>query len=426
MRSRSTKAETLQRLLEGDPPTGEVPAGTQTLAQLAGRLEPSSAPAPRAAFRTELRDHLVAEARRQQPAPSLLGRLRQRVDAAATRWRYSTRLAAATGAAVLAISGGGTAVAVDRAMPSDALYPVKLAAEDLRVQLISDRAGQAERYLAYADERLDDAEQAAATDDYRGAAIALREGDERARRAAGLLIGEFQASGDRAPLSQLGTSTLEQRQRLQALSPQLAGDARGAARAWLVSLQRIEARLAAVVSGCLACPTSGPPQEGVAFDFTVIPAANEPFIACPCNGPSGRPAEGAAEPRQEPSGESDGGERSDDGSGGLVPGPVEVSDDPVSDPADGLDDPAPPADEAVPEATEDTGEVVEDVIRDLLEGEGDGEGDDESGDEGDDESGDGEDADEERDGDDESLLDEAEETLEDAEDALDEAGDGLR
>src|SRR5687767_3578915 len=98
------------RLLDGDLPHGEATAEARVLSAFAKALE-SSAVVPRMESKADLRMALVEAAREQASAPSLLSRMRQTFDDSTSRWRYSMRAAAASGAAAMALSSGGVALA---------------------------------------------------------------------------------------------------------------------------------------------------------------------------------------------------------------------------------------------------------------------------------------------------------------------------
>ncbi|MDP9406042.1 MAG: DUF5667 domain-containing protein, partial [Actinomycetota bacterium] len=147
--------DALARLLDGHA-VPNASAEAHALGALARSLSAAAAP-PRAEFRASLRATLVDAARAQAANPPLLARLRQSVDDATARWRYSTRLAAATGAAAVALSGGGVATAAQQALPGDVLYGVRLSLEDARLALLRDDVARATQRLAYAGERVADA-----------------------------------------------------------------------------------------------------------------------------------------------------------------------------------------------------------------------------------------------------------------------------
>ena len=303
-----TDIDALARLLDGDVAETTVSGDARALAALAVALESSAAPPhthasastagaphaiatlPRPDFRNELRATLIEAARAQTANPPILTRLRQTVDDTTTRWRYSTRVAAATGATAFALSSGGVAVASQQALPNDALYGIRLTLEDVRLLLISDPVARAEQRLAYATERIDDAEAVAQEGDFAAAAKALEEADATARLAAGELISVAQERQDPKVLDSLEVWTDEQRTRLDDLGPILGGEASVSLDSVIVALSRISSRLT-VLGDCSACASI----DG----FNVIPAAGEPFTACPCTeapDKAAKPATAGAQP----------------------------------------------------------------------------------------------------------------------------------
>src|SRR5687768_15305005 len=198
------------RLLDGDLPDGEATAEARVLSGFAQVLQASAA-VPRMEGKDQLRMALVEAARQQASAPSLLTRMRQTVDDSTSRWRYSMRAAAASGAAAMALSSGGVALAASRAMPNDVFYGVKLAFEDVRLAFIGDPVARAEQLFAYANQRLLEAEIAAEDGDMAAAERALAEADVSSRSAAGYIIRASQDRGDPTLLTLLDAFTQEHR-----------------------------------------------------------------------------------------------------------------------------------------------------------------------------------------------------------------------
>jgi hypothetical protein len=271
-----SEVDALARLLEGETvPEEEAGDEARALAALGAAMQ-AGAVRPRPEFRADLRAMLIEEARTQAANPSLLTRLRGRMNETAARWRYSTRLAAASGAAAVALSGGGVAAAAQHALPGDALYPVKVAMEDARLALVRDAGARGERQLSLAAQRAEEAALVVGDGEQDAAAGALRDADARTRDGAGELITRYQAGEDPAALDRLQTFSGEQRIRISAIAPQLRGSAVVAASDALVVLDRIDARIIALIEGCPACPAEA------AFDYSYIPPATEAFDPCPC------------------------------------------------------------------------------------------------------------------------------------------------
>jgi hypothetical protein len=311
------QAEALARLLEDrSPAVGEGPAELRVLGAFADALQ-AATPRPDDAFKSELRAMLVEEARVMQAAaaPRILPRVRAQAATAMERWRYSTRVAAASLSAALAFSGGGAvAVAAERALPSDAFYGVKLALDEARAGVRFDVVAKGETHLANASQRVDEAEQSTALGDQDGAALALHESTESARKGAKALIDGYAERGDQAIVQTLEDFAESQGRRVRVLAARLDGDAARAARGSLIVLERIEARLVAI-GGCAECTGTETPPDGEAFDMSDIPPADQPFQPCPCDdeNPSGtsRPRRGgtATPPDGEPAGPADDGDQ---------------------------------------------------------------------------------------------------------------------
>lgn len=278
---KNREVEALSRLLEGSTPD-EGSTELRPLLQLAQALETPVA-RPDDAFKNELRAMLVQEARVMHAAPRLVTRVRTQMSSAAERWRYSTRVAAASLAAAMTFSGAGAvAVAAERALPSDTFYSVKLAIDEARVAVRFDEVRKGEQHLSNASQRIDEAEISVALNDQSGAAKALNKSADSARRGASEMIKGYQSRGDRAIVAQLNTFAAVQGARVRLLAERLEGDAAKAAQSSLVVMARIEARLVAISGVCADCPAAAPP-DGQAFDFSDIPPADEPFQPCPCD-----------------------------------------------------------------------------------------------------------------------------------------------
>ena len=376
------------RLLDGDLPDGEATAEARILSGFAQALQASAA-IPRMESKDQLRMALVEAARQQASAPSLLGRMRQTFDDTTTRWRYSMRAAAASGAAAMALSSGGVALAAHRAMPDDPFYSVKLAFEDVRLAFIGDPVARAEQLFAYANQRLLEAEIAAAEGDMAAVQRALAEADATSRSAAGYIIRASQDRGDPSLLAMLDKFSEANRKRLAALLPLLTGEAATAAEDAMVGLRRISQRVAVLSGPCADCgaqPGTAPDgrsnKRGTAvaaedpdFDFADIPPASEPFAACPCvtepTTVNAKPNAGKAD-RPAKKGE----QAADDPRDGTNPGddpadppkkPADPGDDPGDGPGDGPGDEDPSPTDELPDPVRDPVKDAEDVIEDVID-----------------------------------------------------------
>lgn len=394
--------DALARLLDGDLPDGEATAEARALSSVAKVLE-ASAVQPRMEHKSELRMALIEAAREQASAPTLLARLRGAVDDSTRRVRYSMRMAAASGAAAMALSSGGVALAAHRALPSDAFYGVKLVFEDIRLAFIGDPVERGEQLLAYAEQRLAEAELSARNGDMAGARRALAEADVSSRTAAGFIIQASQDRGDPSLLAILDDFSRVHRKRLTALLPMLWGEAATAAQDAMTGLRRISQRVAVLSGPCTRCDretakaragaerrgdNSGPDAVAAAdpdFDFSNIPPASEPFAPCPCTtGPNAADAEPATKPKKTVKNRTGAGTGSVAAPADEVPDASEPADPDPRDPKDPKDpDPKPepppppprddderpelpgPLEEPVDEVEEDVDKVVKDVLKEL-------------------------------------------------------------
>jgi hypothetical protein len=377
--------DALARLLDGDLPDGEAPAEARALGAFAKALEGSAAAPPAFAGKSDLRAALIEAAREQAATPTLLARIRGSITETTTRWRYSTRLAAATGASAMALSGGGVALASQQALPGDALYGVKLVLEDAGLLFIGDQAQRGEQQLVNAGERMEEARLSAEAGNMDAAMRALREADDAGRAGARDIIQASQGRGDPSLLDLLAAFSTQQRERLTALLPLLSGDAEVAANDVMVSLNRIDQRVAVLGGSCAACGTetvtaddsrqtgAAPPRDSVLvdardFDFAEIPPASEPFSPCPCvsatgspgtTGGAGEPAGDDEEPTQQP-------RRPREPADEPEPEPEPEPDpDPLPELPEPLDELPEPLDETVDEIEDEAGDVIEDVLDEL-------------------------------------------------------------
>lgn len=307
-----TDIDALARLLDGDSTlNGEVTAETRALGQIAHHLSEAPPVPVRAEFKAALRADLV-EAARQVRAPSAVARLRARVSATSMRWRRSPRVAAAGASVVLALSGsGGMAIAADRALPNDVLYPAKLVLEDVRIALVLDGAHRGQAHLEQARDRVAEAEAVAVGGDQAAAAQALTKAGEAARSGANQLLRAYMDAGDAGALEQLAAFTGEQQRRLNELDGVLSGDAHAAARTLAAGLERIEARLVAARGPCGNCPErlldevdwDAFPTEDSAPDDALAPSGTPTLPvapAAPADEPTTAPDEDTAPAPTEP------------------------------------------------------------------------------------------------------------------------------
>jgi hypothetical protein len=227
---------------------------------------------------------------------------------------------------------------------------------------------------------------------------ALEEADASGRSGAGYIIRASQEQGDPAMLGVLDQFTEQHRKRISALLPQLTGDAASAAENAMVSLRRINQRLAVLSGPCGECGIDAARGRGQSdaeaasdpdFDFSQIPHASEPFAPCPCVTDGGNPgaasgggkasgakgdgkqsAGGGSGPSDEPTGAGGNDPGDDDGKGGNDGG--NAGEEPGEDPGDepGVTDPVDEVLEPLPDEVEDpvkdTLDEADDVIDDVI------------------------------------------------------------
>lgn len=158
-----------------DPETSRDPQVRAVVERLA---DLDYAPAPRAEFRAELREQLVAIAARvldetaaegaTEGAVAATPRSAERADR--PRRRFVRPLGIATACvAVLAVGFGGVVWKSQSALPGDSLYGLKRASEDVRLSLTSGDTHRGDQYLHLATTRVNEAHQLLGHDSALGA-----------------------------------------------------------------------------------------------------------------------------------------------------------------------------------------------------------------------------------------------------------------
>lgn len=199
------------------------------LLRLALSLTPAEAAAPDPAFRARARATLL-QAIIAERAAGRWPRLRRRFAGArggSRRLLPLPALAALLGAVLLA-AGGGVVIAAQRALPGDALYPVKTSLEQLRLQLATGDAERARAYLDLAGRRADELRRAVQAG--RGDAIdAAASGYVRDVRDARASLLKAASVGQADPLAaELATRLARQQTLLQAAAAQAPNDVKPA------------------------------------------------------------------------------------------------------------------------------------------------------------------------------------------------------
>ncbi|MGD1992788.1 MAG: DUF5667 domain-containing protein [Anaerolineae bacterium] len=107
------------------------------------------------------RERMLAQAARERErVPPVPVPATRRERGKKMRFAFATRLIGIMLAVVVGLSaiGGGAALAAEDSLPGDALYPIKLAVEDVRMGLASDPEAQVALALQLADERTEEIE----------------------------------------------------------------------------------------------------------------------------------------------------------------------------------------------------------------------------------------------------------------------------
>ncbi|CAN5471443.1 hypothetical protein BH23ACT9_BH23ACT9_01800 [soil metagenome] len=303
-----TNYDVLERILDGTAaPAEEMTDELREMARLADLLASTAAStAPpavmSAAARNELRNALVREANtRAALPPPLLTRLRERMTSRVEGFAYSARLAGVSGVAVAVLSTGGVSVATEASLPGDALYGLKLAAEDVRLRFSTVGLPRAEGLLGQILNRLEEAERALDRGSEAVAANALDRADTLLRTAAQQHLVVYLETGDTAILTGLDAWVAAASQRIDGFAVPSA-EAVQPLTNLRTTIQRISQRIEVLLTGaCTTCAAGvhdaadppatqargteadgTPPVPPAAFDITAIPPADQPFSACPC------------------------------------------------------------------------------------------------------------------------------------------------
>ena len=260
---RRAEAERFAALVEGRRVNGGL-ADHPDLAGLA-RLATALAPAehrPDPAFRTALRERLVAEAASRpapaEPASSDPAGTSPAEAPTAPRWRS----AVATVAVAAVVSGAGAAAASQRALPGDSLYGLKRQIESVELALAHGDLNRGRELLEQAEARLGEAERLAASSEISepGTRADLVEtlDDMRAATEGGslALTDAYRETGDAEPLRILHDFADEQQDRLRDLMALLDPGLRDMVRPMLADLVALE-RSATVLLGTSAAAASG-------------------------------------------------------------------------------------------------------------------------------------------------------------------------
>jgi hypothetical protein len=251
------------------------------LAQALGRVRPAAGPSP--AFRTALRNRLVAEVAIRR---SWLDRLLDAWLERSERAGRSVRLVVASALAAAVLLAGGSILAVaETTVPGDLLYAAKRAREEAR--LLVTRAPEPRAYLQLdlARERLEEVRELVNRGERRAGPYleALNDMDARTLDATRLLVEVYGRTRRSEPLLRLARFAAAQRNGLEVLLPRIPPAAQPPARDSLDILRRVADRVTGILSGCPCpgnplLPGTGPPPEAEPGGAPETPQAP----LCPC------------------------------------------------------------------------------------------------------------------------------------------------
>jgi hypothetical protein len=145
------KADELEAVLSGRRSTSVASPLVRRLAETGRHVaETIRLPEPDEVWQAALRNQLLTTPIELPAVP--------RWRALTTRIAASARVALATGTAGALIGSTGVVAAAAQSLPGDLLHPVKIATEQTRLLLSTTAAGDVDLHLAFARERLDEAE----------------------------------------------------------------------------------------------------------------------------------------------------------------------------------------------------------------------------------------------------------------------------
>jgi hypothetical protein len=214
------RAREFAELLEGSRPA--LGHELESLVALSATLLPQQfvpGITPRAEFRSNLRESLVAEATDRQPATGV-AETRERPAAR----QHRLRTIVVTGVVASLVGGVGAAAASTHALPGDALYGLKRGLESAQLKFDHSDLSRGRDLLTQANNRLSETEHLAASEDARSPetaaqiAATLADLDAATRAGADALNASYADTGDVEPLVELHRFTVEQQARLADLS----------------------------------------------------------------------------------------------------------------------------------------------------------------------------------------------------------------
>ena len=306
----------------------DVPADIKPLVMVASALDAVELPAPRAAFRFQLRNELVAAASGAQTRGGTVG---ARVAALNDRMRRSFRTVLAAGMAAAVLAGSSMAMAASsNALPGDPLYGLKRFRESTQLVALSG-VDEGNRLLTFATVRLSEVKGLV----QRGSTSqplyvdTLNSMDDSTVRGAEILIDEFRAHGTKDALEHVTSFATVQAQDLTSLLGQLPAGVQPAARDSLSVVERVKDRAEAALAGC-PCPSNAL-QDAASAPKT----GSSSTPACTCQFGTGRTTSGSQNSNDTSTGPSNPQNPGNPGGPGPQPSPSpSPSTGPITPPVD--------------------------------------------------------------------------------------------
>ncbi|MGA8255639.1 MAG: DUF5667 domain-containing protein [Nocardioides sp.] len=346
------------------------------LAELASSLRTVEAPAARPAFVADLRERLMVAAETAL-APAAAEQLVAPHTQPARPSARERRLAATVGGFAIVSATASMAVAAQTALPGETLYPLKRVIENVQTEVQRDADDKGNTLLVSASGRLAEVDELSRSgdDDARVIAQTLEDFTQQISEASDLLLTDFAKTGSAASIEQLRIFAAESMKQLQQLELLVPEAARGSLIAAAAVLNQIDLEALNVCPSCSDASTSATQIFTAASVGPLLKAlvkATESGEFEPAE-PSKRSREprGTVDERQTPA-ENDGAAAPDSGPSNDVAGPPTATPDKPErgDKKDTtLDDVSASVDvDAIGELITGAGDVVEEVVNDLLGG----------------------------------------------------------
>lgn len=328
-----------------------------SLVSLAQTLESSAAePAPR--FPAALRERVLATVAEEPSQPAWRAHLRGVVDEVVTAWRYSLSSQIASGVLTAVLLLAAVFVGAGLSVPGDPLYALKDAYQQAQLSRASAPVDVAAVQLEMAGTKIEETVRAVDRGRPDSVISSAADAEQLTRDSAETLLEVYRDTGNEEVLAPLSAFVQGHRPIVTGLQERTAhADARRALANLVITLDRVDARVATALGGC--CP---PEQQASAF--WVMSSPHQLLRSCPC------PSD-ATLADDEGDDADHGAESADDGDvPSLTPG-GEDGDAPNPDPERWREDVPEDWDETqkgvrdrLDDATEDSGDAVDDTLDD--------------------------------------------------------------